>query len=110
MMNADQLRETYNRYFSSETNRWSSTNQQETRKITRTIFSWLKHYGFSNAKPTLLDVGCGTGFFTHAFSQQGLEVTGLDYSEVALHKAKVLFPGVSFIQMNGFEPQLSRQF
>lgn len=110
MMNADQLRDTYNRYFSSETNKWSSTNQKETQKITRTIFSWLKSYGFSRAKPTLLDVGCGTGFFTQAFSLQGWKVTGLDYSEVALQKAKTLFPGVSFIQMNGFEPVLNGQF
>jgi SAM-dependent methyltransferase len=110
MMNADQLRETYNRYFSTETNKWSSTSQRETQKIARTIFSWLKRYGFTKTKPTLLDVGCGTGYFTQAFSSQGIGAVGLDYSEVALEKARTLFMSVSFIQMNGFEPQLNNQF
>lgn len=109
-MNADQLRETYNRYFSGDTNKWSSTNQRETHKIAQTILSWLKEYGFSKSGATLLDVGCGTGFFTKAFSNLNIKSTGLDYSEVALQKAKDLFQNVPFIQMNGFEPHLDSQF
>lgn len=110
MMNADQLRETYNRYFSSETNKWSSTNHKETRKIALTVLSWLRQIGFTKADSTLLDVGCGTGYFTKAFASLNLKCTGLDYSEVALQKAKELFPDIPFIQMNGFEPHLDKQF
>ena len=58
----------------------------------------------------VLDVGCGTGFYTEAFRQLGCETIGLDYSEVALEKSKNNFPHCKFIQMNGFEPTLSENF
>lgn len=110
-MNADQLRSTYNRYFSSEINRWSSTNHQETKKIALTILSWLKQFGFTPSfNSSLLDVGCGTGFFTKAFADINLKSTGLDYSDVALQKAQTLFPDLVFIQMNGFEPTLNSNY
>jgi SAM-dependent methyltransferase len=37
---------------------------------------------------TLLDVGCGTGWFTRRFAQQGLAVTGLDQNAEALAFAR----------------------
>jgi SAM-dependent methyltransferase len=109
-MNAEQLRETYNRYFSSDTNRWSSTNHREALKVSKATLRWLSSYGFKKSKPALLDVGCGTGFFTNAFQELGVQATGLDYSEVALQKSRNLFNDVPFIQMNGFEPQLSSSY
>jgi SAM-dependent methyltransferase len=110
MMNADQLRETYNRYFSNSSNKWSSTNQRETLKIAQTVLIWLRELGLKESDISLLDVGCGTGYFTQAFSRLGLKPIGLDYSDVALKKASETFPDIAFIQMNGFEPQLDSMF
>ena len=110
MMNAEQLRETYNEYFSRKTNRWSSTNPRETSKIADNILKWLKQFGLSKEALILLDVGCGTGFFTKAFRDLNINSIGLDYSEVAIQKAQKLFSDISFIQMNGFDPKLNRQF
>ncbi|MFC1804512.1 class I SAM-dependent methyltransferase [Candidatus Omnitrophota bacterium] len=39
---------------------------------------------------TILDVGCGTGSFCLAAFKNGLEITGLDFSSVALKKARSL--------------------
>jgi ubiquinone/menaquinone biosynthesis C-methylase UbiE len=37
---------------------------------------------------TLLEVGCGTGYFTRWFAHQGLHVTGLDESPAMLEQAR----------------------
>ena len=46
---------------------------------------------------TLLDVGCGTGYFSHHFSQNGLRVFGLDISEDMLAIAKNRGNGVLLV-------------
>ena len=38
--------------------------------------------------PRLLDIGCGPGLYTRRFAKQGLEVTGLDFSENSLKYAR----------------------
>ncbi len=55
-----------------------------------TEISWSKRRIISTMKElikpgnTLLDAGCGSGFFSKFFSDQGMNVTALDYSEGAL--------------------------
>lgn len=44
------------------------------------------------AGDTLLDVGCGTGWFTRRFAQDGLRVTGVDRDEAALAFARAHAP------------------
>ncbi|MHB8200123.1 MAG: class I SAM-dependent methyltransferase [Acidithiobacillus sp.] len=48
--------------------------------------------GLLQAQPgdTLLDVGCGTGWFTRRFAEEGLRVTGLDFNQdwLAFARAK----------------------
>lgn len=39
---------------------------------------------------TLLDVGCGTGHFTHWFNERGIQAIGLDQSQPMLGEAKHL--------------------
>jgi ubiquinone/menaquinone biosynthesis C-methylase UbiE len=41
-------------------------------------FSLLTQFLPDNNKNSLLDVGCGTGFFSRKFSHYGLDVTGID--------------------------------
>ena len=56
------------------------------------------------AKPgdRILDVGCGPGFFTMVLSERGMRVTGIDYSEEMLEKAKVN------ASAKGIEPEFVR--
>lgn len=46
--------------------------------IGETEFNLASRVLSSRPSETLLDVGCGTGWFTRHFAQQGLHVTGLD--------------------------------
>lgn len=52
-----------------------------------------------NAK-SALDVGCGTGDLACKLSSKGLVVTGIDQSEVAIHKAKERCSKVNFRALN----------
>src|SRR5215831_20851907 len=47
---------------------------------------------------SVLDVGCGQGFFSYLFSQHGMAVRGIDISETGIRKAKSLYGhlGISF--------------
>lgn len=48
---------------------------------------------------SLLDVGCGTGWFTRRFAHAGLAVTGLDLDRAALAFAREHSPGnIAFIE------------
>lgn len=109
-MDAEQLRSTYNKYFSVDKNKWSSTDKEKTLKVAERTLKWLRKLGFKNQSPCLLDVGCATGFYSEAFRLLGFKVTGLDYSEIAVEKAKGGFPSCTFVQMNGFDPGFNEKF
>jgi SAM-dependent methyltransferase len=110
MMDAENLRETYNRYFSQEKNRWTSSDTKKTEKVARQTVQWLKQSGYTRTSGKFLDVGCATGFYTEAFRTLGFDATGLDYSEEAVKQATKNFPQCTFIQMNGFEPVFQEKF
>lgn len=48
---------------------------------------------------TILDVGCGQGFFSYLFRKCGMRVLGIDISEIAIGKAKEMYgsSGTEFI-------------
>ena len=56
-------------------------------------------------RPKILDIGCGTGWFTGRLSSLGPAV-GMDLSATAIAKAKTQYPGVTFIAGNVFETEL----
>ena len=56
-------------------------------------------------RPKILDVGCGTGWFTGQLSRLGPTV-GMDLSHTAIALAKSQFPDVTFIAGNVFETHL----
>lgn len=45
----------------------------------------------------ILDIGCGSGFFSKAFAEAGAVVTGVDIGSELIRKAQVNFPEVSFV-------------
>ena len=47
---------------------------------------------------TVLDVGCGTGFFSEAFAMKQAEVTGIDSNLEMIEAAGYLVPGIIFKQ------------
>lgn len=55
--------------------------------------------------PKILDLGCGTGWFTERLSHMG-EATGLDLSEAAIRFASSQFPHIKFISGNLYETPL----
>jgi SAM-dependent methyltransferase len=109
-MDAEYLRNTYNRYFSQPDNKWTTSNLKEALRIARKITHWLKRDGFSVSAPRVLDVGSATGYYTEAFRLTGYASVGLEYSDVAIEQAKKNFPACRFVQMNGFEPSFQEQF
>jgi len=49
---------------------------------------------------TLLDVGCGTGYFSRRFVETGLSVTALDPNQAALAYAHQQGRGINYLQAN----------
>ena len=45
---------------------------------------------------SILDVGCGKGFFTHKLKRKNNHVIGIDISETALKKARNYYPDIEF--------------
>lgn len=45
-----------------------------------------------------LDIGCGSGNYAGALAGRGLNITGIDYSEEMLRKARNKFPQIDFYQ------------
>ncbi|NQE46661.1 Ubiquinone/menaquinone biosynthesis C-methyltransferase UbiE [ANME-1 cluster archaeon GoMg2] len=45
----------------------------------------------------VLDLGCGTGFYTHILDLAGMDVIGLDYSKEGVYKANETFKELEFV-------------
>jgi SAM-dependent methyltransferase len=77
-------------------NFWSREQSQRFSKL-----SWSKRRILAILKPRCLpgffalDAGCGSGFFTKFFCDQGLSATALDYSESALKMAGQVTQGAA---------------
>jgi 2-polyprenyl-3-methyl-5-hydroxy-6-metoxy-1,4-benzoquinol methylase len=56
-------------------------------------------------RPRILDIGCGTGWFTGRLARLGPAV-GIDLSTTAIAMARTQFPGITFIAGNVFETEL----
>lgn len=54
----------------------------------------------ASAGATLLDVGCGTGYFTRGFAEMGLAVTGIDTNPAALEFARKQDSSIQYMQGN----------
>ena len=52
----------------------------------------------AQAGEKILDVGCGTGHLTAQIAASGAQVTGLDFSDAMIEKARATYPGIEFQQ------------
>ena len=52
----------------------------------RNYLAFLKKYSIENA--TILDIGCGAGYFALELARHGYNVVGIDISEANIDKAK----------------------
>lgn len=61
-----------------------------------TVISLFRNLSLEN--PTVLEVGCATGYYSDVFSKARIRVkySGCDYSEAFIDKARVLHPKIKF--------------
>ena len=65
----------------------------------------LKELNWKSKK--ILDVGCGTGLFSHKVAKKGANVLGIDFSKDAITIAKNKFQHLKFrISTNGCKKNL----
>ncbi len=57
----------------------------------------LRQAGADPAGQRVLDVGCGTGFFTHYYLERGAVVTGIDIAPTSIERLKARHPQATFI-------------
>jgi len=68
------------------------------RWVGQTEYSLLRRLLAWQPGETLLDVGCGTGWFTRRFAAAGLTVTGLDNDANRLAYARVRGGGIDYLE------------
>ncbi len=52
----------------------------------------------AQAGEKILDVGCGTGHLTAQIAESGAQVTGIDFSDAMIEKARAAYPNIEFQQ------------
>ncbi len=57
----------------------------------------LGDQGFDPRGAAVLDVGCGTGFFTAWYLERGADVTGMDIAPISIETLRVRHPQARFI-------------
>jgi SAM-dependent methyltransferase len=70
----------------------------------------LADAGATLAGRTVLDVGCGTGFFTAYYLERGARVTGLDIAPVAVERLAARHPEARFLLADVSEAEISGRF
>jgi len=92
----------YDAWYDSPRGRW----------IGETEFALLRRQLDLQPGQQVLDVGCGTGWFTRQLAQAGLQMTGLDVSEPMLAVARQRTPqGIAWLQGDAVQlPFADRSF
>ena len=80
----------YNKFY--EENDFSYYSKKISLKLLTTICNSLN----VPKRSKILDIGCGTGFYTDLFKQLGYNSVGIDISQTAIEKAKSKYPDSNF--------------
>lgn len=83
---------TYDAWYQSGKGQW----------IGDTEFSLITKLLQPASNQSLLDVGCGTGYFSRRFSDLGMQVTGIDLNNEMLCYARSKHKNVKFIQADAY--------
>lgn len=102
-------RKHYNKNYSQKKDRWSIHKITIAKRIVKRIIK-KTNLKPSNNSYTALDVGCAKGHITEALRLEGFDAYGIDYSDVAISKAKNNFSNCHFKCMNGLNPNLNQKF
>jgi len=70
----------------------------------------LREAGASLTGRSVLDVGCGTGFFTAYYLERGARVTGIDIAPVAIERLARRHPEARFVLADVSETALAERF
>jgi len=70
----------------------------------------LREAGVELAGKRVLDVGCGTGFFTRFYLEHGAQVTGIDIAPTSIQRLSEQYPGARFILSDVSEVQLAERY
>ena len=109
MKNLEQTRNLYNKNYLQQKDRWSIHHMKKANRIVKIILKATKIKPKDNHL-SALDVGCAKGHITEALRQNNFKAYGIDYSDVAVEKAKNNFPKCEFLHMDGFHPQFKNKF
>lgn len=66
--------------------------------------------GFSPRGRRVLDVGCGTGFWTAYYTQRGAQYTGLDIAPTSIERLSKAYPDAAFVLSDVSEAELPGQW
>ncbi len=82
--------------------RWERSRTPNQYQLTRSekVLEYLRSLQLD--RPKILDMGCGTGWFTEQLSHLGVPL-GIDLSETAIDVARSLFPNINFMAGNLYE-------
>jgi SAM-dependent methyltransferase len=70
----------------------------------------LAEEGLDPRGRAVLDVGCGTGFWTALYLEHGAAVTGLDIAPTSVERLRERFPAVTFVLGDVSETRLERAY
>jgi SAM-dependent methyltransferase len=70
----------------------------------------LREAGCDPRDRTVLDVGCGTGFFTAYYLQRGARLLGLDIAPVSIERLRARHPQARFLLADVSETEIGERF
>ena len=70
----------------------------------------LAEVGMDPSGKRVLDVGCGTGFFTEYYLKRGALVTGLDIASASIERLRARFPEARFTLADVSEASLGERY
>jgi 2-polyprenyl-3-methyl-5-hydroxy-6-metoxy-1,4-benzoquinol methylase len=70
----------------------------------------LRDQGFDPRGKRVLDVGCGTGFFTAYYISRGAQVTGIDIAPTSIERLRKRHPEARFLLADVSEAALAERF